>query len=140
MELRHQRNSVAVARSCISPRAAKRLGIKQPALSLQIHQVEREMGKPLFRRETRGVKITESGALLPESSLKNPQAIEQIHGLGENRRCNLQGFEAAICSSLQSLRSRERPAASVDGLQRQSDSVPFSVRFHIVPKIRCFPT
>src|ERR1700682_4706196 len=30
MELRHQRNSVAVARSCISPRAAKRLGIKQP--------------------------------------------------------------------------------------------------------------
>jgi hypothetical protein len=61
--------------------------------------------------------------------VKNPQAIEQIHGLGENRRCNLQGFEAAICSSLQSLRSRERPAASVDGLQRQSDSVPFSVRF-----------
>src|ERR1700730_18817952 len=52
-----------------------------------------------------------------ESSVKNPQAIEQIHGLGENRRCNLQGFEAAICSSLQSLRSRERPAASVDGLQ-----------------------
>src|SRR4029077_4771012 len=75
-----------------------------------------------------------------KSSVKNRQAIEQIHGLGENRRCNLQGFEAAICSSLQSLRSRERPAASVDGLQRQSDSVPFSVRFHIVPKIRYFPT
>jgi hypothetical protein len=74
-----------------------------------------------------------------ESSVKNSQAIEQIRGLGENRRCNLQGFEAPICNTLQFLRSRERSAASVDGLERQSDSVPFSVRFYIVPNIRYSP-
>jgi DNA-binding transcriptional LysR family regulator len=68
MELRHQRYFVAVAGNCISPRAAKRLGIKQPALSLQIRQLGQEKGKPLFRREMRGVKLTESGALLPDEA------------------------------------------------------------------------
>jgi hypothetical protein len=72
--------------------------------------------------------------------VKNSQTIEEIHGLGENRPSNLQGFEALVCISLQLPRSQKRSAASVEGLQRQSDSVPFSVRFLIVPKIGCFST
>jgi DNA-binding transcriptional LysR family regulator len=58
-------------------RAAKRLGIKQPALSLQIRQLEREMGTPLFRRETRGVKLTESGALLPDEARRILDQVER---------------------------------------------------------------
>jgi DNA-binding transcriptional LysR family regulator len=68
MELRHQRYFVAFAKELHFTRAAKRFGIKQPPLSLQIRQFEREMGTPLFRRETRGVKLIESGVLLPDEA------------------------------------------------------------------------
>jgi DNA-binding transcriptional LysR family regulator len=63
MELRHLRYFVAVAEQLHFTRAAERR-MKQPPLSLQIRQLEREMGTSLFRRETRDVKPTESGALL----------------------------------------------------------------------------
>ena len=77
MELRHLRYFVAVAEELNFTRAAKRLGINQPPLSLQIQKLEKEMGTPLFRRLTRGVELTDAGKLMLEESRVILTQVEQ---------------------------------------------------------------
>lgn len=68
MEMRHLRYFVAVAESGSLSRAAEKLFIAQPPLSLQIRQFEEELGVALFVRHPKGVRLTLAGqALLPEA-------------------------------------------------------------------------
>lgn len=45
-------------------RASRRLGVSQPAVSRQIHELEESLGLPLFERLPRGVRPTEAGEAL----------------------------------------------------------------------------
>ena len=85
MELRHLRYFVAVAEELNFTRAAKRLGINQPPLSMQIRQLENEMGTPLFVRHGRGVELTNAGKLMLEDARIILKQLEQAK-IGVRRR------------------------------------------------------
>lgn len=83
MELRHLRYFVAVAEAGSLSRAAEKLFIAQPPLSLQIRQFEDEIGAALFNRHPKGMKLTPAGeALLPNAR----DLLDRAAGLADAAR------------------------------------------------------
>ena len=83
MELRHLRYFVAVAETGNLSRAAEKLFVAQPPLSLQIRQLEEEIGAALFTRHPKGMRLTRAGeALLPEARdlLERAARLKQAGG------------------------------------------------------------
>ncbi|MEO6847663.1 MAG: LysR substrate-binding domain-containing protein [Chthoniobacterales bacterium] len=61
MELRHLKYFTAVAEELNFRRAAENLHVSQPSLSIQIKQLEEEIGAQLLNRNTHGVILTAAG-------------------------------------------------------------------------------
>jgi DNA-binding transcriptional LysR family regulator len=93
MDLRHLRYFVAVADQGSFTRAAEQLGMAQPPLSQQIRMFEEELGITLFQRLTRGVHVTDVGAVLLEQARAmlnlQQQFVASAAGLARGERGHL---------------------------------------------------
>jgi len=61
LEFRHLRCFIALAEELHFGRAARRLAISQPPLSVAIQQLEASVGARLFDRDSKGVRLTPAG-------------------------------------------------------------------------------
>jgi LysR family hydrogen peroxide-inducible transcriptional activator len=87
------RSFVETADTGAMSRAAERLRLAQPSLTLQIQRLERHLGVTLFRRHGRGVALTEAGhALYPRARriLDEVRSAEDVlRGAGRAARAPL---------------------------------------------------
>jgi len=77
VDLRHLRGFLAVARHSHFTRAARDLGIAQPALSQQIAQLEEELGVAVFERSRRGARLTAAGQSLVERAERILREVDE---------------------------------------------------------------
>ncbi|MQT86752.1 LysR family transcriptional regulator [Pseudomonas sp. FSL R10-2964] len=105
MEIKHLRSFVTLAEELHFGRAAQRLSIVQPALSMQIKMLEEELGVRLFERNRHSVALTEVGTLfLPEARATLYQSahaadVARACGRGEIGRVRF-GFVSSVLPQL----------------------------------------
>ncbi|MFM0283813.1 LysR substrate-binding domain-containing protein [Paraburkholderia sediminicola] len=93
MNLRHLRYFLAVAEEGHFGRAAQRLNIVQPALSMQIRALEEELGGPLFERTSRRVQLTHAGVLLKTEARRT---LDQIEHATRTVQCAIRGETGSV--------------------------------------------
>ena len=105
MEIKHLRSFVTLAQELHFGRAAQRLSIVQPALSMQIKLLEEELGVRLFERNRHSVTLTEVGTVfLPEARATLYQSahaadVARACGRGEIGRVRF-GFVSSVLPQL----------------------------------------
>lgn len=93
MELRHLKYFVAVAEEGGFSRAARRLHVVQPTLSMQIRALENELGGPLFERGARRTKLTPAGEVFLAEAR---QVLAQAERAQARTRLALEGRSGGV--------------------------------------------
>src|SRR5215217_5179182 len=78
MDFHQLRSFVQVAQEGSFTRAAEKLFLTQPALSLQIKALETELGTPLFERRNRQIFLTEAGHIVLQRAKELLGVAEQL--------------------------------------------------------------
>jgi DNA-binding transcriptional LysR family regulator len=126
IELRHLRAFVAVAEELNFRAAAERMHLTQPPLSRTIGQLEGILGVRLFRRNTRGCELTDSGVqLLPCARRVMSVIQDELPLLRHGRRSAV--LRLGVCFALDAVKLpglretiQHRTGLSVDFEMRRS--------------------
>jgi DNA-binding transcriptional LysR family regulator len=124
MELRHLRYFVAIAEERSFTAAAERLWVAQPGLSTQIRRLETELGVRLFERHTRGVDLTEAGALFLERARAALAATDAASSVGSDLRGGVAG---TLRVGLATPTRWKGTAALLERFARERDGVELTV-------------
>ena len=79
MEFHQLRSFCEIARERSFTRAAARLALTQPALSLQMKALEEELGEPLLVRHRTRLQLTPAGELLYQHAQAVLASLEAAH-------------------------------------------------------------
>jgi DNA-binding transcriptional LysR family regulator len=78
MDFRHVHAFIAIAEDLSLRKAARRLGVSQPALSRQVQQLEQELGLTLFVRHPDGIELTHHGTLMLDQARRVSDAAAEF--------------------------------------------------------------
>ncbi|MGC9378644.1 LysR family transcriptional regulator [Streptomyces sp. MH13] len=95
MDLALLRTFVTVYRAGSFTRAAALLGLSQPAVTSQIRTLERQLGRPLFLRQARGVTPTTIGDELAHKAAPHLDALVEIAETGVDDESSLRTLHLA---------------------------------------------
>ncbi|MDC0768447.1 LysR family transcriptional regulator [Streptomyces sp. HD] len=95
MDLALLRTFVTVHRAGSFTRAAALLGLSQPAVTSQIRTLERQLGRPLFLRQARGVTPTTIGDELAHKAAPHLDALVEIAETGLDDESSLRSLHLA---------------------------------------------
>lgn len=95
MDLALLRTFVTVHRAGSFTRAAALLGLSQPAVTSQIRTLERQLGRPLFLRQARGVTPTSIGDELAHKAAPHLDALVEITESGLDEESHLRTLHLA---------------------------------------------
>src|SRR5256885_186761 len=93
MELRQLRYFLVLAEELHFSRAAQRLSISQPPLSVAIRQLEEELGAQLFERTSKEVRLTAAGKHL---RVQAQDIMEQAQRVRQDMRAIADGVQGRI--------------------------------------------
>ncbi|MEV6022973.1 LysR family transcriptional regulator [Streptomyces sp. NPDC052036] len=95
MDLALLRTFVTVHRAGSFTRAAALLGLSQPAVTSHIRTLERQLGRPLFLRQARGVTPTSIGDELAHKAAPHLDALVEIAETGLDEHSSLRTLHLA---------------------------------------------
>ncbi|MBZ8131694.1 hydrogen peroxide-inducible genes activator [Afifella sp. IM 167] len=91
MTLRQLRYLQALSETEHFGRAARRVGVTQPALSAQIRELEEDLGEKLIERRPSGARLTAFGAQVAERGARILGLIQEIESLSDRYQGPLAG-------------------------------------------------
>ncbi len=101
VSLRQLRVFEAVARRLSYTRAAEELHLSQPAVSMQVRQLEDSVGLPLFERVGKGIALTEAGREIYHYSRSVNRALQEMEEVVESLKGVSRGrLSVAVASTV----------------------------------------
>ncbi len=101
VSLRQLRVFEAVARQLSYTRAAEELHLSQPAVSMQVRQLEEEVGMPLFERLGKAIALTAAGGEVYHYSLSINRSLREMEEVVESLKGVSRGrLHLAVASTI----------------------------------------